>query len=75
MLCSDKGELSIDKSVTLYHAAAILRSYINDVVGIPYQPLDPRNISVESSENIVSDEIYNFFIGPSVRNFQKTQAP
>ena len=72
---SDKGELSIDKSVTLYHAAAILRSYINDVVRIPYQPLDPRNISVESSENIVSDEIYNFFIGPSVRNFLKTQAP
>ena len=58
---SDKGELSIDKSITLYHAAAILRSYINDVVGIPYQPLDPRNISVESSENIVSDEIYNLF--------------
>ena len=58
---SDKGELSINKSVTLYHAAAILHSYINDVVGIPYQPLDPRNISVESSENIVSDEIYNFF--------------
>ena len=58
---SDKGKLSIDKSITLYHAAAILRSYINDVVGIPYQPLDPRNISVESSENIVSDEIYNFF--------------
>ena len=72
---SDKGELSIDKSVTLYHAAAILRSYINDVVGIPYQPLDPCNISVESSENTYQMRYTTFFIGPSVRNFQKTQAP
>ena len=74
-ICYDnnKGALTFDKSVTLYHATAILRSNINEAVGIPFQPLNPRDISEKRSEAIVSDDIYNFFIGPFVLNFHKVQ--
>ena len=67
------GALTFDKSATLYHAAAILRSNINEAVGIPFQPLNPRGTIGKRSEAIVSNEIYNFFIGPFVLNFHKVQ--
>ena len=62
-ICYDnnKGALAFDKSVTLYHAAAILRSNINEAVGIPFQPLNHRNNSEKRSEAIVSDGICNVF--------------
>ena len=63
-ICYDnnKGTLTLDKSVTLYHAAAILRSNINEAVGIPFQPLNIRGISEQRSEAIVSYDICNFFL-------------
>ena len=62
-----------DKSATLYHAAGMLRSNFNEAVGIPFQPLNPRDISEKRSEVIVSDDIYNFFIGLFALNFHKVQ--
>ena len=55
-ICHDnnKGALTFDKSVTLYRAAAILRSNISEAVGIPFQPLNPHDISVKPSFQMIS---------------------
>ena len=66
--------LLINQSLSLYHAAAILRSDINETVEIPFQSLNPRDISVRRNEAIISGDINNFFfIAPFAINFHKVQ--
>ena len=54
---NEKGAFTFDKSVPLYHAAAILRCNINEAVRIPFQLLNSRDISEKRSEAILSDDI------------------
>ena len=74
-ICYDnnKGALTFDKSVTLYHAAAILHSNINEAVGILFRPLNP----VKSVKNAVKPSFQMtsiiFLIGPFALNFRKVQ--
>ena len=68
---SDKGELSIDKSITLYHAAVILMTLLE----YPISHLTPVTSVLKAVKTLYQMRYTTFFIGPSVRNFQKTQAP
>ena len=51
---------NIQKLTTLYHAALILKSEMNEVVGIQTQPLNPEDISFEKMKHLIPDYLSQF---------------
>ena len=51
---------NISEESTLYYASVIIRKALEGVESIQYQPVNPRDISLEKAESFIPDRLYTF---------------
>ena len=63
MMTSESSTLSFANAQVLFYAFLIVRNLLKDTRGIQHQPLDPSDVTLEKTEELIKNEIYNFLTG------------